>query len=330
MVKYSVIVPVYNAQATLDALLSSLEKQNATDFEVILVDDCSTDESAQIAQRHQVVYERMPANGGPAAARNRGAELAQGSWFVFADADTEFMPETLELIDEVLNMSDADALVGSYSGMPANPGFMPRYKGLWEYAAIDMGATLDERGLAPLTTWAPRPGVIRRSAFEAVGGFNTRFRGADLEDMELGSRLAKAGYKIYFAPAARIKHNYPTSLRKELRDFGRRSAIWMRMFVNRRTMESVGEGSPGEALAALMGMMTFGFLFLGALYAPLLWAAAVTLVIFAALSRRFLRLAWKEEGVVFAVTALLVRWLHTIVMGFAAGYGLLTASQGKY
>lgn len=331
MPAYSVVIPTYNSCRTLEKLLKSLEGQEFTDFETIVIDDGSSDGTASMVKDFQVYYELQDENRGPATARNRGAELATAEWIVFADADTEFQPDTLKTIDEVLKNCDADALVGAYSGTPANSGFVPKYKALWEYATIDLGIPADERGLSRIHTWAPRPGIVRKSALESVNGFDTRFRGADLEDMEFGYRLSQAGYAIYMAHNVRIKHNYPASIRKELTPFARRAALWMRMMRSRRRFDATGEGSSTQAVSHFCGFLAFWCL-LGAVVYPrvLLGAFAVLMGVYFLLNTSFLRLAWREAGLIFTLKSFAYCWLHTVVLGFAAAYGLVTPFRGEH
>lgn len=327
MPAYSVIIPTYNSAKTLKKLFQSLAEQSFNLFEVIVVDDGSTDDTREMASRFKVRYERQE-NSGPASARNRGATLASGEWLIFADADTIFARDTIEQIDRVLNSCDAHALVGTYSGQPANKGFVPEYKALWERVTIDEGFTLDERGLARNNSWAPRPGVVRKNVFDALGGFNTAFRGADLEDMELGYRLYEGGYKTYFAPAIRIQHHYPQTMAKELRPFARRVALWMRMRKRFKKMDSAGEGGPRQALAHLVGFASFCALPLAVLGTPFAGVSAAGLLVYAVLISPFLGAALREKGLIFTIRALLYCWMHTITLGFSALYGLLTPRRG--
>jgi glycosyltransferase involved in cell wall biosynthesis len=326
--EFSVIIPTYNSAPTLRLLLNSLQRQTAPDFEVIVVDDASTDLTPDLVAQYPVRYLRLDRNQGPAAARNRGAAQAQGDWLVFTDADTEFAPDTMAEIAAVLAASDADALVGSYAGEPANPGFMPRYKALWEYFIVDMTFQTKGRGLVPSDAWAPRPGIVRRTAFRAVSGFDTRFRGADIEDLDFGYRLVEKGYRNYFAPNVRIKHHYPATLAHELRPFARRCVFWMRVNSRRRKFDTAGEGSPRQALGHLCGFVAF-LLFPAGGVRHVLWVAAGLMLLgYLGLHWKFLALAYRREGLTFALGAAAVCWLHTIVLGFAAGYGLLTRLLG--
>lgn len=319
---YSIIIPTYNSVGTLVPLLDSLEKQKRADTEIIVVDDGSTDKTAEAVQPFSVRYFRQEARGGPAAARNRGAREAQGEWFIFTDADTLYEADTLRQIITAVEKSDGDAFVGTYAGRPANSGFMPRYKALWELITID--EVLLSRGgpFIPYNAWAPRPGIVRREAFENVNGFSESFRGADLEDVEFGYRLIKAGFKIFFCPNIRISHHYPATFCKEIRPFARRCRLWMTLD-HPGEFDAAGEGSFRQALTHLFGFSAFLFL-VPALLVPYFFIPALLfLVLYFTGNGKFICRAWKEEGMLFSLRAALTCWVHTLVMGVFAGLGLL-------
>jgi len=319
--RFSVIIPTYNSIATLIPLLESLKKQTLPDFEVILVDDGSTDGTENVVGQYDIQYHRMPERRGPAAARNYGAKLARSEWLVFTDADTLFADDTVERIDRSLQECTMDALVGTYAGKPANTGFMPRYKALWEALAIDGVLTAHNEKFVPYTAWAPRPGVVRKEVFERLGGFNESFHGADLEDIDLGYRMAAAGYRNYFVPDIRIQHHYPATFAKEIRSFSRRCTIWMQMNREHGFFDASGEGTPRQALVHIAGFSAFLLFFAGAIIPLFHVVAALLLIIYFYASRGFILRAWQEEGCWFAVRAAVVCWIHTIVLGVSASYG---------
>ena len=327
MIIHSVIIPSYNAADTLVPLLASIAPQLTGTAEVLVIDDGSTDDTAERVAPFPVTYVPLEENAGPAAARNHGASLASGEWLVFTDADTEFNGDTLERIAEALAACAGDGLVGTYAGKPANAGLMPRYKALWEYWTIDRRIPVNAEGMAPYFTWAPRPGVVRKAAFEAVGGFDTRFRGADLEDLDLGYRLIAAGYRIFYSERVQIKHHYPQSLREELVPFARRCAIWMRMRCQRPQLDAAGEGAPATALAHLCGFLATLSLPLGLAVPGMGLVAGAFLLIHWGLNRSFLRAAWRQDGAVFAVACAGLTWLHSTVLGVAAAWGLVTTPR---
>jgi GT2 family glycosyltransferase len=294
-----------------------------------VVDDASTDDTARLVAGYPVLYLRMPANGGPAAARNYGVTKSSGRWLIFTDADTEFRRDTLSRIKEALERSDAAALVGIYAGKPANQGFAPRYKALWEYYAINLRFTREQRELYPISIWAPRPGAVSREAFEAVGGFDTHYKGADIEDVVLGYRLFEAGYPIYYAPSVRIRHHYPATLLRALRPFFRRCSMWMRTAARRRKLDCTGDGSPDQALAHACGFAAFLAAAAALVWPVLLPAALGGVILYTALNLKFLALAYREEGAWFMLRSYATRWLFSISAGLAACYGLLTFVLGR-
>ncbi len=118
MSRISVIIPVYNAAKGLVSCLDSLIAQTHTDFEVLLVDDGSTDESPAICERYCADDTRFrlitQENAGPSAARNRGIAEAQGEYLAFMDSDDFLEPHALATFHEAAETSKADITVCGY------------------------------------------------------------------------------------------------------------------------------------------------------------------------------------------------------------------------
>ena len=91
----SVIIPAYNAEAFLARAIRSVEAQNFRDFEIVVIDDGSTDGTADVARGFSSVRYVLGSHGGEAAARNRGLEEARSELVAFVDADDEWLPEKL-------------------------------------------------------------------------------------------------------------------------------------------------------------------------------------------------------------------------------------------
>ncbi len=108
-VKYSLIIPVYNAEKHISACLESILGQSYQDYEAILVDDGSTDDSRRIEERYRVIDKRIKviakANGGAASARNAGIEHASGEYILFIDSDDTIEKSLLSQVDKVLTES---------------------------------------------------------------------------------------------------------------------------------------------------------------------------------------------------------------------------------
>lgn len=129
----SVIIPLYNKEAIIERTLKSVLSQDYDDFEVVIVDDGSTDNSLEIVERYleqlkllnlsnlsnsqslrSVNIVRQP-NGGPSKARNTGVKHAKGEWIVFLDADDEFLPGALSTFSKIAdNNKDCNFIVTSF------------------------------------------------------------------------------------------------------------------------------------------------------------------------------------------------------------------------
>ena len=115
MLRFSIIVPVHNAQRYLAGCLDSLQAQDFKDFEVICVDDGSTDDSGKILADYAAKDERFHVieqeNGGPSKARNTALNIAEGEFVCFLDADDSYVAHALATLDSVLSERSVDAVV---------------------------------------------------------------------------------------------------------------------------------------------------------------------------------------------------------------------------
>jgi len=114
----SVVVPVYNAERYLDECIGGVLSQTYTDFELILVNDGSTDSSLEICRRYAAKDKRVVVidkpNGGVSSARNAALDRAGGEWVVFSDADDYYNHEAFQvLVDAARSVSDADLVAAS-------------------------------------------------------------------------------------------------------------------------------------------------------------------------------------------------------------------------
>lgn len=137
-IKISIIIPVYNAEEYLDRCIQSILSQGFSSYEVILVDDGSTDSSSLICDRYSATDPRFKTihkpNGGVSSARNAGINLAKGEYLMFVDSDDALMPDALNLIADGLD--GEDMVLGGYvaymDSVPekeVNPRVAGRYDG---------------------------------------------------------------------------------------------------------------------------------------------------------------------------------------------------------
>jgi glycosyltransferase involved in cell wall biosynthesis len=156
---FSIITPVYNACDTLPVCLQAVQQSDFRDWELIVVDDGSTDGSAELAAEAGVPVIGTHGRTGPAYARNLGASAAHGRYLFFLDADCQLHPDTLSRAARHLQAEPAlDALFGSYDDTPAAPNFISQYKNLLHHYIHQTSRE------TAVTFWAGC-GAIRRERF---------------------------------------------------------------------------------------------------------------------------------------------------------------------
>ncbi len=196
----SVIIPVRNDPVHLARCLTALGASDHPRLEIIVVDDGSTDDTPQVAVRHGARLIRMERHSGPAAARNAGARQALHPYLFFIDADVCVHPSTIRQGVEVLAGSPSiDALFGSYDQSPGARNVVSQYRNLLHHY-VHQGANREA-----FTFWSGC-GAIKRSVFLEVGGFNTGYEHASIEDIDLGARLRKAGRRVVLVKEIQAQH----------------------------------------------------------------------------------------------------------------------------
>lgn len=198
----TVIVPVYNGENFLHRSLDALFASDYPSFEVIVVDDGSTDMSAEISRQKGATL--MPSErrqSGPAAARNLAAKKAKGEILLFVDADVVVKTDTISKVaDRFAQDADISALFGSYDDEPGEKNFLSQYKNL-QHHFVHQNSNSEAS-----TFWAGL-GAVRRDVFLSIGGFDCeRFAIPSIEDIELGVRLCAAKHNILLDRNIQGKH----------------------------------------------------------------------------------------------------------------------------
>lgn len=212
MLTVSVIIPAYNAAATVAASIESVLAQTSKAFEIIVVNDGSSDETASALERYagriKVVTQQ---NRGPAAARNAGVRAATGEWIAFLDGDDTWTADKLEKTvaavrgdsETVLVFSDATCIDESGTVLPR--AFIEADRA----RAPSMDDMLAGRFQIPTSSVS-----VRRDAFERAGGFSEEFRSPSFEDTLFWIVLREQGPFAFVA--ARLVNYHSTSLARSL------------------------------------------------------------------------------------------------------------------
>ncbi len=210
----SVIVPTFNRSRKLMRLLDSLDRlQRASPMEIIIVDDCSTDDTDEVAnewlkKRHRfdVKYHRTRKNGGPAKARNLGLREALGDVVAFTDDDCVVHEQWLVNLVHALDVKNGVIGVGG-TVLPVKADIISRYYTF--HHILEPAPSL-------LYLVTANCCYLRASAI-AAGGFDTNLPMPGGEDVALSFKLYKQGYRFALAKNAIVYHDY----RRDLKDFYR-------------------------------------------------------------------------------------------------------------
>jgi GT2 family glycosyltransferase len=255
----SVVVPIHDSGSTLGAVLAAIRGTELprASYEVIVVDDASSDSSVGIAARYADTVVKLTGRAsGPAYARNRGAELARGEIIAFVDGDVVVSPDTLpRMLATFVARPDLDAVSASHGDLPDGSNFISQYWNL----LLRFG---EQSYSGRCAQFAPGCGAVRRGAFLSAGMYDEwRFGTACLENMELGERLLAAGNGVLLSSELKVAHLRRWSFSAVCREVWSRSRLLARSlgYVRMRT------AAPSEVVFTLTRMLTPAVALLGTL-----------------------------------------------------------------
>ncbi len=237
MPKISIIIPTYNCAAYIPEAVDSVLKQSYQDFEIIIVDDGSTDNTSQVLERYgskasiKYIYQE---NKGPGAARNAGMKLSEGEYICFLDADDEFKSDSLKLRQEFLDQHEDVMMVFTDYGLKKTEDacikrylvdneFLEYFKDSFMIRS-DKGIVFNDKFTDLFYSFSPHPistitVMMKRSVIGSVGYFKTDTSVG--EDRDYWIRIAD-NYKIgYIDEATAVYNNYRSFLTKDVERYCR-------------------------------------------------------------------------------------------------------------
>ncbi|MGH9846486.1 MAG: glycosyltransferase [Blastocatellia bacterium] len=319
MKTFSVIVPVYNSRAELELCLAELAKSRYDDFDVMVVDDGSTEIIEPMVARHGFGYMRIEGPGGPARARNRGVERARGRYVVFIDADVCVHPDALSLFADAFAADPGvDAVIGSYDDAPAYPSFISQYKNLFHHY-------VHQNSYGDVQTFWSGCGAMKRDLFLAFGGFDEkRYRRPAIEDIELGTWMTAAEHRIVLDGRIKAKHLKRWTLWNLLKtDVFDRGIPWTRLMLRAGSMVSTLNVTPIQRISVALAYLATFALSIAVFWPKALIGAAALGLVVTAINVDFYRFYVRRQGFLFALRVIPMHWLYFLYCGFSAAWGTL-------
>ncbi|HSG68553.1 MAG TPA: glycosyltransferase family 2 protein, partial [Bacteroidales bacterium] len=180
----SVIIPNYNGEKTIGRCLDAAFEAKYDSFEIVVVDDCSTDSSITIIEKYPCRLIRQPEHGGASRARNTGARNSTGAVLFFIDADCLLQPFTLAQAAAAYQVEGPGVIIGgTYTPLPYDENFFSIFQSVYIHYS-------ETKNLLDPDYVATHAMLIPKDLFHKSGGFNEQFMPI-LEDVEFCHRLKK-------------------------------------------------------------------------------------------------------------------------------------------
>jgi glycosyltransferase involved in cell wall biosynthesis len=302
----------YNGGATIGTCLAAVYSSTHESFEVIVVDDCSTDNSVEITQTFPVKLIRLQRHSGASRARNTGAGHSTGEVLFFLDADCIVATNTLFIADSAISREQNTVIGGTYEKISYDDTFFSTFQSMF--------VNYSETKRQEPDYIATHAMIIHADLFRKSGGFAENFLPI-LEDVEFSHRMRGAGYRLKMTPEILVRHIFNFNLCTSLRNAFRKSFYW--------TVYSIGKGDlladSGTASVELkVNVMSFClnlicivlFFFSGKSF--FLIPAIVSFMFNLLINRRLLISFYRPKGFAFAVLATVY---YTVVYPFPVGMG---------
>jgi glycosyltransferase involved in cell wall biosynthesis len=316
----SVIIPNYNGGATIGECLRAAFSSNYSDFEVVVVDDASTDDSRDIITKFPCKLMELKEHSGVSKARNIGAENSSGGILLFIDSDCLLEKDALALVESSVR-DGLRVIGGTYTPIPFDSqSFFSTFQSIF----INYHEAKEEPDYIAAHCLA-----IERDVFNEVGGFiEDSYMGiaAGVEDVELSHRLRRAGYGLKMNPRILVRHFFDFTFHKSMANAFKKSMVWtMYSLKNKDWFKDSGTASQGLKINVLA---YFTSIFLALLYiassGTALAGIPVLAVINLLVNRGLLAAFYRAKGFFFALKAGAYYFLiYPMAVGLGSFAGLL-------
>lgn len=315
------MVPVYNGSSTIGKCLEALFDSMHDSFEVVVVDDCSSDNSADIVRLFPCRLIRLEERAGASKARNVGALNSIGEILFFIDSDCVVRPDTLSEADRTISGREHMVFGGTYTKLPYDKGFFSTFQSIF--------INYSETKRAEPDYIAGHAMVIERQLFKRSGGFPEDFLPI-IEDVEFSHRLRRSGVKLMMNPSILVSHIFNFTLLGSLMNAFRKARWWTIYSLHNRDLL----GDSGTASIELKSTVVSCAVILSLLIISLLSGKVVLLSAAPAIyffnvfiNRIFLRELYTANGAGFALLSTLY---YTMVFPFAVGAGSATGIMNYF
>lgn len=323
----SVIIPVKDRIDVLARCLASIKQSDFSEFEVIVVDDCSREDCSDLVKAHGFKAVRLDQPSGAWSARNKGAELAEGDIFVFTDCDMIVPSDALQRIYHQFSRNHYSAISGVCGLKTSSNTLVTRYKNLWmHYSYVNSPENFD--------WFISGIGAIKREAFFNLKGFDpTFYTKTGGGDLEFGRRLAESGKKIFLDKGLQTQHLQKYTFWGLLRNDYNRSKGWFKLVVEKKMVPYVirtlriANIYPAFIISVIVSLIFLFSLFLLPFSKIFLISTFLSLLVYFILNYSLFRFFQREGGIGFLLKVIPLSLLDHLVSGFGVIMGCISYSS---
>jgi GT2 family glycosyltransferase len=311
----SVIVPVYNGGDKFRQCLDSIQALSPAPDQVIVVADGDTDGSRDLARQYGATVITREQPGGPARARNLGAEVAHGDVLFFVDADVTVHSDAIHKLRHIFaTKNDVTAVFGSYDDAPSEANFVSQFKNLMHHYVHQ--ASNEEAA----TFWGAC-GAVRREAFTQLGGFDEeRYDRPCIEDIEFGYRLKAAGYQIRLVKTLYVKHLKKWTVVSQIKtDVLDRALPWTQLMLEQDNLSNDLNLQWSSRISTILVYLLILAVPLAVVLPLLLNTLLPIVIVLLYLNASLYGFFLYKRGTLFTVRAVLWHWVYYLYSGAAFG-----------
>lgn len=320
-IQVSVIIPVYNREDLICSCLESIFRTKYSNFEVIVIDDGSTDNTARAARQFACRIITNGKNMGVSYARNEGARHSQGELLYFVDSDVIQDGDNIsKIVAEFRNDPKLEILVASLNKEPLNKGFGPAFialKYFYQTTNLLIRKNLKKHAVTFLSTCSL---AIKRDVFDKAGGFDTSLRFGG-EEHELGHRLAK-NHTTYIFRDILVTCNHQSILKRAITLF-KRGTVYAPIFFKWKKFEPIGSVTKKEAYLTILVLLTTVTVFIGLLLPQAFIIVVLLFAVFLISNLGFYYFALKQKNLLFVLMGVFSDFLFYVVKGLSISLSFL-------
>lgn len=319
--RISVIIPNRNGRKTIKKCLEAVFASRYDNFEVIVVDDASEDNSVEIIKRFPCKLIRLPGGSGASNARNIGARSGRGEILFFTDSDCLLKRDTLDIVAGTFEEKGSNTVIGgTYTRIPHDKSFFSVFQSVFvNYSETKKAGDPDYVAAHAM--------ALDAEIFSKSGGFPSGFLPI-IEDVEFSHRLRRAGHGLFINPDIEVRHIFGFSLLRSLRNAFRKTMYWaVYSLINRDVFADSGSASIELKINVLTYFLSSVFIISWVLLQNylFLYPSAFFVVYNFLINRRLLKAFYEAKGMLFAVlSSVYYFFVYPLPVGLGGFAGMMS------